>query len=189
MRMKIDGTCHCGSISFEADVDPDNAILCHCTDCQKISGAPCRACVPVLTENFKLKGGPKIYVKTADSGAKRAQAFCGECGAPIYSAAVVNPTVVHLRLGALQQRSEIVPRRQIWRASALDWRSTSMPCRRRRGSDRLARLDDREANAKIDQAWPASEPCRVCRARISTIESSASAMTPNDTPVVAVPSA
>ena len=52
--MKIDGTCHCGSISFEADIDPDKTILCHCTDCQKISSAPYRACVPVLAYGFCL---------------------------------------------------------------------------------------------------------------------------------------
>jgi len=119
--MKIDGTCHCGSISFEADVDPDNAILCHCTDCQKISGAPCRACVPVLTENFKLKGEPKIYVKTGSSGAKRALAFCGTCGTALYSAAPENGTHVNLRLGWVNQRAQLPPKSQGFRRSAMPW--------------------------------------------------------------------
>ena len=30
-------------------------------------------------------GDPKIYVKTAEDGAKRAQAFCPNCGSPIYA--------------------------------------------------------------------------------------------------------
>ena len=35
---------------------------------------------------FKLlKGEPKIYIKTAESGNKRAQAFCPECGTPVES--------------------------------------------------------------------------------------------------------
>src|SRR5689334_18981220 len=37
--MKIDGRCHCGEITFEAEVDPDALHICHCTDCQTLSGS------------------------------------------------------------------------------------------------------------------------------------------------------
>jgi hypothetical protein len=40
-----------------------------------------------------------------------------------------------------------------------------------------------------DQAWPASEPCRFCRALRTEIENSAIAITANETAVVDVPSA
>ena len=36
--MKVDGHCHCGEITFEAEVDPDAVNICHCTDCQTLSG-------------------------------------------------------------------------------------------------------------------------------------------------------
>ena len=42
MGMKIDGGCHCGAIRFEAEVNPNRTIICHCTDYQTISGAPYR---------------------------------------------------------------------------------------------------------------------------------------------------
>ncbi len=35
--MPIEGSCHCGKISFRAEVDPDNVIICHSTDCQTLS--------------------------------------------------------------------------------------------------------------------------------------------------------
>jgi hypothetical protein len=60
-------------------------------------------------------------VKVADSGARRQQAFCGECGTPIYASALEDATVLNLRLGAIRQRAELPPRRQIWRSSALSW--------------------------------------------------------------------
>ena len=120
--MKVEGRCHCGAIVFQAEVDPDLAAICHCTDCQRFSGAPFRTGVPAKAENFHLtRGRPKIYVKTADSGAKRAQSFCENCGTAIYASAVDNPTVYVLRLSALDQRTEIAPRRQIWCSSALPW--------------------------------------------------------------------
>jgi hypothetical protein len=120
--MKVDGRCHCGAIAYTAEVDPEKAAICHCADCQSFSGSPFRASVPTKVEDFRLlSGAPKTYVKTADSGARRLQAFCGECGAPIYASDVERPKVLNLRLGGIRQRSEIPPRRQIWRSSALTW--------------------------------------------------------------------
>jgi hypothetical protein len=31
--MKVTGRCHCGQISFEAEIDPAQVRVCHCTDC------------------------------------------------------------------------------------------------------------------------------------------------------------
>ena len=52
--MKVEGGCHCGAIAFEAEVHPDNVSICHCTDCQTLSGAPYRASVAVKGENLKF---------------------------------------------------------------------------------------------------------------------------------------
>jgi hypothetical protein len=68
-----------------------------------------------------LSGAPKTYVKIAESGARRLQAFCGDCGSPIVASDVEAPKILNLRLGGLRQRSEIPARRQIWRASAAPW--------------------------------------------------------------------
>lgn len=118
--MKIEGRCHCGEISFEAEVDPNRVALCHCTDCQAISGAPFRASVPAPAEKLTLRGEPRTYVKTGDSGNKRLHGFCGTCGSAIYAA---NPekTVFNLRLGAIRQRAELVPKHQGFCRSAIPW--------------------------------------------------------------------
>ncbi len=119
--MHIDGGCHCGLIRYEAEIDPETASICHCTDCQRLSGAPFRAVVQAKKEDFKLSGVPKIYVKTAESGNKRAQAFCPECGSQIYATSPSDPQIFNIRTGTARQRAELAPRRQIWCRSALDW--------------------------------------------------------------------
>ena len=119
--MKIDGACHCGNITYVAEVDPDRAGLCHCTNCQTLSGSAFRMSVPATKENFQLTGQPKIYIKTAESGGKRAQAFCPECGTSIYSSAVTDPQVFNIRLGTARQRREIQPKSQGWFRSAHEW--------------------------------------------------------------------
>lgn len=44
--MRIEGSCHCRRVTYEAVVDPDTAMICHCTDCQTLMGSAFRAVVP-----------------------------------------------------------------------------------------------------------------------------------------------
>jgi hypothetical protein len=122
--MKVTGGCHCGQITYEAEVDPAIVTVCHCTDCQRLTGTALRTNIASLPWTFALKSGtPKIYIKTAESGNRRAHAFCPECGAPIYSAAPEpNPSTVGLRVGGIDQRAQFEPpRRPGWCRSALLW--------------------------------------------------------------------
>ena len=120
--MLIDGKCHCGRISYTADIDPASVGVCHCTDCQTMSGSAFRVIVPAPAEGFRLLSGePKIYVKTAESGRRRVQAFCGDCGTPIYSAAEKDTPAFVLRVGAIRQRDQLRPSKQSWCRSASPW--------------------------------------------------------------------
>ena len=123
--MKVEGRCHCGRITYEAVVEPETAGICHCTDCQMLTGSAFRATVRAPTATFTLlTGRPKVYVKTAESGTKRAHAFCPDCGTPIHASAVEAPPTYSLRIGCLAQRAALRPRLQIWCRSALDWAKT-----------------------------------------------------------------
>jgi hypothetical protein len=121
--MKIDGGCHCGAMAYEAEIDPEKVGICHCTDCQMLTGSPYRVSVPAPSATFKwLRGEPSIYVKTtAGSGTKRKHAFCGHCGSPIYASAMTDTPFYTLRVGSIRQRAELAPKRQIWCRSALPW--------------------------------------------------------------------
>ena len=121
--MKIDGGCHCGNITYEAEVDPEKAAICHCTDCQSLSGTAFRTVVISLVDAFTLLSGePKMYAKIGGSGAKRIQAFCPDCGSQIYATSVGDgPKIYGIRLGTVRQRDEMPPKRQIWHRSAQKW--------------------------------------------------------------------
>ena len=121
--MKIDGRCHCGYITYEADIDPDKVLICHCTDCQTLSGSPFRAVAYTKADAFKLLSGElRTYVKISESGNKRPQTFCPECGTPIYATAGGDgPKVYSIRVGSIRQRDQIVPNVQVWSRSAQSW--------------------------------------------------------------------
>jgi hypothetical protein len=120
-RMHIDGACHCGRITYEAQIDPERVLICHCTDCQTISGAPYRVNVPVLTDLIRLKGEPQAYLKRGDSGDEVTTAFCPCCGSALYSCKGATPALLFLRLGAVKQRAQLAPKAQGFCSSAMPW--------------------------------------------------------------------
>src|SRR5207237_2195790 len=103
--MKVQGRCHCGAITYEAEVEPGTVNVCHCLDCQTMTGSAFRANIAAPAERFRiLTGEPRQYIKVAESGARRVHAFCERCGSPGYSCASENPRPYSLRVGALSQR-------------------------------------------------------------------------------------
>ena len=119
--MHVDGHCYCGKIRFAAEADPATALICHCTDCQELTGSAYRAVVMAKNLNI-LSGTPKVWIKTAESGRQRAHAFCADCGSPIYSGAIDGSLeTVSLRIGTLDQRRDLEPQKQIWAQSSLPW--------------------------------------------------------------------
>jgi len=120
--MKIDGACLCGQFKYEAEIDPAKVVVCHCTDCQIGSASAFRYGVLVPHDCFKrLSGELKTYVKTAESGHKRALAFCPDCGTQIYGTDPGAETSYSLRLGTARQRYDLEPKVQVWRRSAVGW--------------------------------------------------------------------
>lgn len=101
-------------------ISPKLVSICHCTDCQTISGAPYRVNVPVLRENFQLRGEPRRYVKIGSSGDEVVTTFCGVCGSALYSFKE-GADFVNLRLGGVSQRAQLAPTRQGFCGSALPW--------------------------------------------------------------------
>ena len=127
--MKVTGRCHCGRISFEAEIDPSRIALCHCTDCQRLTGTAFTTFAVALRGDFHLIGGkPKVYVKIGDSGNASAQAFCDNCGSRLWATDPgPEPASYRLRVGTLDQRSDLSPTRQYWFRSALPW-SRDLEC-------------------------------------------------------------
>jgi hypothetical protein len=98
--MQIEGQCHCGLVTYEADIDPLKVSICHRTDCQALTGSPYRVTVICSGEKIRLTGKPpKIYAKTGDNGRTRFQHFCGQCGSPLFTSGEGGPDDWGIRWG------------------------------------------------------------------------------------------
>ncbi|NVP54633.1 GFA family protein [Mycoplana rhizolycopersici] len=70
------GGCQCGAVSFEADADLDQTIICNCSRCQRLGS--------VLTftarEAFNLKSGEDNLSEYLFNNGKVHHLFCKTCG-------------------------------------------------------------------------------------------------------------
>ena len=70
--MKVEGACHCGRIAFEAEIDPARVSVCHCADCQTLTGSAFRVAAPTPEANFRLLSGEPKVLPEDDSGQRPA---------------------------------------------------------------------------------------------------------------------
>ena len=98
--MEIDGQCHCGRVTYRADIDPAKVSICHCTDCQNLTGSPYRVTAICSEQQLRMTGAPaKVYAKTGDNGRTRFQHFCEDCGSPLFTSGEGGPDDWGIRWG------------------------------------------------------------------------------------------
>jgi hypothetical protein len=117
----VTGHCHCGAVHLRALVDRSRVFVCHCADCQVLTGSAYRVVVPALAGSCEVTGPVSQYARRADSGAVRLQVFCPTCGTPLMATSADGQGLATLRVGVLDQRAELAPVAQLWQRSALPW--------------------------------------------------------------------
>ena len=85
MDKAITGTCRCGAIAYAFDALPTLRHICCCRDCQYFTGTDKVFVIGGPRSTFRLlRGEPKAYAVTADSGATIMRAFCPVCGTSLF---------------------------------------------------------------------------------------------------------
>jgi hypothetical protein len=115
------GGCHCGAVRFEITADPLMAGHCHCTDCQKLSGAGHASHVAFAEAAFRLTGEVRTYAHIADSGNTVASAFCPTCGTPVWARSSGMPGMVTVRATSLDEPERFAPQMVVFTRSARPW--------------------------------------------------------------------
>jgi hypothetical protein len=122
MPAPLTGGCLCGAIRYTLEAPITELRACHCTHCQKSSGAGGSVNAVAASSAFKLtQGAPKRYDAKADSGRTLYRYFCGGCGSPIYSQRATTPDIVVVRAGTFDTAGDMRITANIWTRSARPW--------------------------------------------------------------------
>jgi hypothetical protein len=123
---RIIGGCLCGAIRYEYDGEPGPANYCHCADCRRCTGSAFNIGVRVEAQLFRIvRGSPRSFTKTGDSGNALTRHFCAECGSPLYTSSPRHPEVYYLKAGCLDDPATVRVTHQNWVMSRVPWASIS----------------------------------------------------------------
>ncbi|OAL48150.1 hypothetical protein IQ07DRAFT_513968 [Pyrenochaeta sp. DS3sAY3a] len=79
------GSCFCGKVAFsfnEATIN--NTVLCHCTNCKRITGSLFSTNISVSSSDFEVQGTPKTFSFDSGQGPVFEIFFCGECSCVLW---------------------------------------------------------------------------------------------------------
>ena len=77
----FDGGCHCGAIRFRVKGPLRQILMCHCSDCLKLSGTSWGASA-AMSDHLTYLGTARPRWYRSSSWAERG--FCADCGAQVF---------------------------------------------------------------------------------------------------------
>ena len=117
-----EGGCACGAVRFSVSGPLMGVGVCHCTDCQKASGgAPNYVALAPKAAFEVTKGEARVYTCKGDSGGDIGRAFCADCGSPLWSVTGADAPFTPVKLGALDDNSDLTPMLHLYTGSAPPW--------------------------------------------------------------------
>ena len=115
------GSCRCGSIQYQYIGQPENVILCFCTECQIRTGSDRWFGAWIKKENFRFtKGSPNIVELVGDSGSQVNSMFCGKSGTPI-GAEITVGDFYSISVKTMENAESLKPKMSIYTKSAPKW--------------------------------------------------------------------
>jgi hypothetical protein len=106
MAEKMTGGCACGRIRFTANIDDDDAYLCHCRMCQRATGSVSIAFKNVKAADVEWGQEPDWY----DSSPIAGRPYCRECGTSLGFAYKEGSDKLDLTVAAFDDPSRFKPR-------------------------------------------------------------------------------
>lgn len=116
MTRTISGGCLCGACTYRTQAEPINIRVCHCTLCQKATGAPFFVRVLVPLDRLEMAGPLRWY----HSSPKLRRGSCSTCGTILFTERA-SENVVGLSIGSLDEPDACPPQEHVWVSEKRDW--------------------------------------------------------------------
>ena len=116
IRLPLTGGCQCGAVRYAITSAPVAFYWCHCTECQRASGAAFGEPLRVRRADVHLTGTLQGWSRQTAFGTASESAFCPTCATRLWHTRP-NAEFCHLRAGTLDDTSWLVPAAHIWTRS------------------------------------------------------------------------
>jgi hypothetical protein len=116
----LTGACLCGGVQFEITSAPIAMTYCHCTRCQRRSGAAASAQIRIEPGAIRFLQGEELVKGWDPPDEGHEKCFCSNCGGQLFSK---DPEgrIRSVRMGALDQDPGLTPIQRTYVAYAATW--------------------------------------------------------------------
>ena len=116
-----DAQCACGALRLTCREPPHLIALCHCSACQRRTGAPFGANAFYPANCVEISGTATEYIRSADSGRKVRTYFCPTCGSTIYWKADILPSWIGVAVGSFADPTFAPPTMSVFEQTKHEW--------------------------------------------------------------------
>lgn len=127
-----EGGCFCGAIRYRIEADPVASGYCHCTICQRSTGAPVLAWASFPVESFSYTRGRATTFHSSSWGHRQ---FCTTCGTQICYRDTVDANSVEVNVASLDSPASFPPDHHIFTKDRIAWFDTTDEFPRYEGSE------------------------------------------------------
>lgn len=121
MTERVSGQCACGNIRYTTTASPKFTLICHCRQCQRISGSGHTAQFAVPIDETEIAGEVRFWEQIADSGNTVSSGFCETCGCPVLKKTTKLPDMYFFHAATLDDPSMFVPQIVVYEDSKPPW--------------------------------------------------------------------
>lgn len=114
----LTGECYCRAVRYEVADAFGYALICHCSDCRRTTGAAFKPFAGIEREKLTVVSGAHCIMIYGDPTGHNAH--CRLCGSLLYSL-VRDGSFVHVAMGTLRDAPSIRPSAHIFVGSKAPW--------------------------------------------------------------------
>ena len=122
LEVPLRGGCDCGQLRYESTAQPGAVFCCHCTDCQRRTGSAFGISVAVPVDAFRcVEGETRSWTSPRLSGNTLVFWSCAVCGTRCWGEPSVNPSIIVILGGTLDDAVSLEPTAHIHTATRQRW--------------------------------------------------------------------
>ena len=115
---EIEGGCFCGAVRYRARGKPLNTMVCHCTSCRRVAGAPVVAWITVARADFRFTHGKPTEFRSSPPVRRT---FCGRCGTGLTYQHDESPDTIDITTCSQDSPAAFPPTHHSWLEDNVNW--------------------------------------------------------------------
>jgi hypothetical protein len=117
----LSGGCQCGACRYETSGPPLFGYVCHCLECQRLSGSAFSASIIVLDDALSVTGPVTTWLREGPDNPPLEATLCSICGVRLFHRAVPPEPIARIKAGTLDDTSWFRPAAEFFTKRRLGW--------------------------------------------------------------------